>query len=416
VTDGDGLPPTSAWRLLAQGTFGRYFAGNLASNIGNWFQDIASAILIFQLTGSAVMVAGVAIAGHGTSIVLSPLGGQLADRFDRRWLLFFVHIAQGIAAAVLALLVTIGQATAWTVFAFSLVIGAGRAINNPTLHALLPALVAPKDLAQGAALQSVTFNLARAVGPVLGALVVAGGGAGAAFWVNSATFFVFVAILPTLRLRVRPPITHGTPAGTLNGLRYVRDRPRLVLLLVISTIIGMSTDPVLTLGPAFAERYDQGQAWAGWFVTAFGMGAILMAPFAGVLRRRIGRVRGATASLVVITAGFVVIGAVPYPAAALAGALVAGVAFMFGSNDLTTALQELTDDEVRGRVMALWSVGFLGSRPIAALLDGTVSDLVSPGAAVLVLAAVMLGAAVLSAVWSGRLGGPPAFAPSISNS
>jgi MFS family permease len=397
--------------LLRDGSFLRYFIGNLSSNIGNWLQDIAAAILIFQLTGSAIMVASVAVAGHGTSIILSPLGGQLADRFDRRKLLIWVHIGQGAAAAVLAVLVMIGRADAWTVFTFCVVIGAGRAINNPTLHALLPALVDKKDLAQAAALQSVTFNLARAIGPVVGALLVAGSSAATAFWVNAATFFLFVALLPTLRVRPRPTSATGTPAGIMNGIRYVRDRPRLVMLLVVSALIGMSTDPVITLGPAFAELYGENEAWPGWFVSAFGTGAILMAPFAGALRQRIGRVKSGTISLLVVTVGLAIIGVVPFAPAAIAGALIAGVAFMFGSNDMTTALQELTDDEVRGRVMALWSVGFLGSRPVAAIFDGAIADLVSPGAAVLLLAVLMLLAAVLSGWWFRRLGGATAFLP-----
>lgn len=403
--------PSSAWRLLRQGVLARYFLGSFVSNLGNWFQDIAAAILIFELTGSATMVGGVAVASYGTSILLSPLGGRLADSFDRRALLVVTHAAQAVAAAILAILAALGLADAWVIFAFALVIGVGRAINNPALQALLPSLVRRSDLAPATALQAVTFNLARAVGPVLGALAVATLGVAAAFAVNALSFAIFLGVLLTIRLPPRAPRAPGGARSIRDGLRYVAGRPRLVLLLAVATVVGMATDPVMTLGPAFAAEFGEDPSWAGWLVGSFGAGAVLAAPFAGTLRRKIGRVRTACAALAVSASGLVGVALAPASELALAAAVLAGAAFLVGSTDVIAALQELTHDEVRGRVMALWSMGFLGSRPLAALIDGSLADLWSPGAAVLVLAGILLTASILAAVGYSRTGGSAGFDP-----
>jgi MFS family permease len=391
----DELPVPSAWRLLRRPSFARYIAGNFISNLGNWFQDIAAAILLYQLTGSAVFVAFVTVASYGTSLVLSPLGGQLADRFDRRRLLITTHLAQGAAAAVLAVLVFGSGATPWLVFGFSLVIGVGRAINNPTLQAMLPNMVLPHELGPANALQSLTFNLARAVGPVLGAVLVTTAGPAMAFALNAVTFLVFAVVLRTIDVpRVRVSPAPGADVGVLGGLRYVRARPGLALLLVFSAVVGMSTDPVITLGPALAASFGQEEGWAGWLVAAFGAGAVCAAPFAGSLRHRVGRVRTAGVALAVVALGIAAMAFAPSAALVLVFAAVAGGAFLTGSTDVTTTIQETIRDEVRGRVMALWSMGFLGSRPLAALVDGVISDLWSPYAALMCMALLLAGASV----------------------
>lgn len=385
---------SSMLKLLRTPRLARFFVGNFLSNTGNWFQDIAAAILIFQVTGSATMVAGVVVAGYGTSLLLSPVGGQLADRFDRRKLLIVTHAGQTLAAVGLAVLAALGLADVWTILALSLVLGVGRAINNPTLQAILPALVGMRDLAPAFSLQSVTFNLARAIGPVLGATLVAVAGPAAAFTVNAFTFALFAVLLLTIPLDAQPQRGPGASGSILGGLHYVRFRPWMIVLLVCSALTGMASDPPITLGPAFAESLGEDPSWAGWLVASFGAGAVLVAPFATFVRNRVGRVRTLSVTFAGIATGFVIIGFAPIGPVALVGAFLAGGSFLIASTDVTSALQELTEDGVRGRVMALWSMAFLGSRPIAAVVDGVVADAVSPQAAVLVLAAVMALAGV----------------------
>jgi predicted MFS family arabinose efflux permease len=388
--------PASAWELLRRPNYLRYFLGNIASNIGTWFQDIAAAILVFQLTGSATAVALVAICGYGTAVLLAPWGGSLADRFDRRLLLILSHWALALAAGTLAVLASVGLATAVVVYVVSAMIGVGRAINNPTLQAIIPALVRRQDVAQATALQVVTFNLARATGPVLGALVMTGFGAGPAFAVNAVSFAVFAVVLMTLRVEPRPKPT--SPGGFRFALGYVRRRPRVVLLLVCCAVMGMSTDPVITLAPAFAAAYGEPEAWAGWFTSAFGAGAVLGAPFTGRVRRLLGPRRTGVVGMLIIPVAYGVVAFSPWPPLSLVAVGVAGAAFLIGNADLVAGLQEEVDDSVRGRVMALWTIGFHGSRPVAAGIDGTVADASTPQIAIAVIGGLILVTAILAAL------------------
>lgn len=394
------LPPRSALQLLRDSQFGRYFAGSLASNVGTWCHDIAAAIFVFQVTGLASMVAVMAVAGFGTSILAAPIGGLLADRFDRRMLLLVSMIVLAVISGAFAVLVAVGVREVWLVLVITLVLGVGRAVNTPALQAYMPSLVPFRDLAQASALTSVTFNLSRAVGPALGALLIALSGPGLAFAFNVLSFIVFAVILLTLTSPAIRPVRRG--GGILGGLRFVRDRPRLIVLLVLAALVGMATDPVITIGPSFARYFDEPPAYAGWFVSAFGVGALASAPFIGRLRRRVGPLRTATFGFLGIGIGFAVAGLVQNPWVALGAIAVAGSCYLSTSSDITTSLQEELDDDVRGRVMALWAIGFLGARPFAALLDGAVADALSPQLAILVMAGLMALTFALIAVSRSR--------------
>ena len=394
------LPPRSALQLLRDSQFGRYFAGSLASNVGTWCHDIAAAIFVFQVTGLASMVAVMAVAGFGTSILAAPIGGLLADRFDRRMLLLVSMSVLAVISGAFAALVAVGVREVWLVLVVTLVLGVGRAVNTPALQAYMPSLVPFRDLAQASALTSVTFNLSRAVGPALGALLIALSGPGLAFAFNVLSFIAFAVILLTLTSPAIRPVRRG--GGILGGLRYVRDRPRLIVLLVLAALVGMATDPVITIGPSFARHFDEPAAYAGWFVSAFGVGALAIAPFIGRLRRRVGPLRTATFGFLGIGIGFAVAGLVQNPWVALGAIAVAGSFYLSTSSDITTSLQEELDDDVRGRVMALWAIGFLGARPFAALLDGAVADALSPQLAILVMAGLMALTFALIAVSRSR--------------
>jgi MFS family permease len=395
-------PARSAWRLIRDRDFGRYFFGNLVSNVGTWFQDIAAALFIFDQTGSAAAVGAIAVASYGSSLVFAPLGGQLADRFDRRRLLMATHTLLGVVAGVLAAAVLLGYKEIWLLFVVMGLLGIGRAVNTPALQAIVPALVPMKDLASASALSAVTFNLARALGPVLGALVFVQAGAGAAFAINAASFLVFVALLAGVHQRPRPG-RKKAPGGVLAGFGYVRRRPVFIAILLAAVAFGMATDPVITLGPSLSEHFETDAQFAGYVVTAFGVGSILSAPFVSRIRSRIGPMRTATFAYLGIALGFLLAALGGSPAVALAGLALSGFCYLVGSSDVTTTLQELLDDDVRGRVMALWSIGFHGSRPVAALLDGGVADAVSPTVSLAVMAGIMVIAS--AGLWRTRV--PP---------
>lgn len=397
----DGVPQRrSVWRLLADRGFGPYFGGSLASNIGTWCHDIAAVVFVFQLTGLSSAVALVSVAGFGVSILLAPVGGQLADRFDRRKLLLVIAIVMAVVASGLAVAVLAGVQDVVLVIGVTFVLGVGRALSTPTMQAFLPALVPPADLAQASAFQSLTFNLARGIGPALGAALVALGGPGLAFTANAVSFVAFAIVLALIR-PIGSPRSSGQ-GGFLVGVRHVLRNPGLLLLILLALLVGMATDPAITLGPSLAEEFGMGAASAGLFVTAFGSGSLLMAPFVGRLRRWLGPGWTCIAGLALVVAGFAGVGLATAAPVALGAIVISGMGYLAASSDVSTSLLELLDDGLRGRVMALWTMGFIGGRPVAALIDGALSDRFGPQAAVLVMSGILGVGAVGFSVWLAR--------------
>lgn len=396
-------PPAPAARstraLLADRTFGVYFVGNLTSNCGTWLQNIAAAVVVYRLTGSTVMVGAVSILQFAASLLLSPWAGALGDRVDRRMLLLSGQVIAFVPATALAIWTAAvgveGLPGPWPVFASATLIGIGWAISVPNMQALVPALVEEADLEQAIALNSITFNLARAVGPALGALTLSTLGAAAAFGLNALTYVVLIGALLLIRPRqVHRVEAHGADGSVREGLRYVRGEPALFVLLIGVTALGFGTDPVNTLAPAMADELGGGDALVGWLVSAFGIGAATMALTIGIVRRRVALGQMGVFGLVVLAGGLFGFAWSPIVAAALVALALAGVGFLLALTGLTTELQRRVPDRLLGRVMALWAVAFLGSRPLAALIDGAAADFLGPRWAAVIAGVITLGAAV----------------------
>ncbi len=178
TTTGRGAPPgRTTWALLRDRNFGWYFWGNIASSLGVWGYGVAAVVVVFGLTRSALYVGLVTIIQFSVPVVLAPIGGALADRFDRRRLLV---ATQGLSAAAVAVLAIgyaaagpAGLSTTWPLIAVSFVLGLALTVTDPARHALVPALVQPQDVGQAVALNSLTFNIGRAVGPAMAGVLLA---------------------------------------------------------------------------------------------------------------------------------------------------------------------------------------------------------------------------------------------------
>lgn len=393
---GTSRPPR---RLLVDRTFGPYFWANLASNIGQWFHTVTAAAVAFQLTQSSRWVAAVAAAQFAPTLLLAPWAGALGDRVDRRRALYWAQLVCTVSSAAITLQVLLvgidGLPSPWPVLVATAGIGLGYAVAIPVQQSLVPALVPPEDLDEAIALNSVTYNLARAVGPALAGLALATVGAGFAFLVNAVSYLPLLVVL--FGLRPRSEQLGGGDRSITAGLRHVlADRPALLLLGGILAL-GVTSDPVNTLSPGMADLLGRGEGFVGILVAAFGLGAAVMTGVVGRLRRRFGQPRLAAAGLAVLSAGIGGFAVAPSPLAAVVALAVAGAGFLLAITALTTLLQRRTPDALRGRVMALWGVAFLGSRPLAAALDGAVADFVNVRAGVAVAAVLgLLGAVVLA--------------------
>ena len=392
--DPDGAPdasPRSTAALLVDPTFGPWFLGNLLSNSGNWLYNVTAAVVVYNLTGSALLVGVVSVAQFASLAILSPWAGALSDRFDRRLMLvasqaFAAASATGIAVTVV-LTGADGLPGAWPVILATTGIGVGVAFAGPALQALVPALVDDADLENAVALTSLTFNIGRAIGPAAGGVLLATVGAEVAFVVNAVSFLALIGALALIRPRAVAR-TDGGDRSVRAGLAYVRADPVLLALLVGIGAVGFAADPINTLAPPLAAALGGGDGLVAFLVSAFGVGAAGIALVAGRVQRQFGVLPVARAGCLVLAAGLVAAALAPGPATALIAFAVMGTGFLLGVSTLTSALQRRVDEDLRGRVMALWSVAFLGTRPVAAIVDGAAADLLGVRPAFVVPVAV----------------------------
>jgi MFS family permease len=388
----------SPWRVLASRDFGVYFAGSALSNVGTWFQNIAAGLLVYELTRSTLLVGAVNFAQFAGAFLLAPWAGAAADRFDRRKLLMVSQAGAAVVGAALAVITLVGAATAPIVVAAAALLGLALAFMVPALLALVPLLVDREDLDAAVSLNSVTFNLARAVGPVLGALVVGRAGYGVAFGLNAVSFLAFVVALVFVRPRAQERVRGPRPRLT-ESIARVRREPVWGALLVVVVVASTATDPINTITPELAlDVFGGREVDVGLLVGAFGTGATVTAlTLTSWLRTRPHALVGA---MLVQGLGMAAVGLAPSFALALLAMAVSGGGFIAAITRSTARLQSEVPDSQLGRVMALWSLAFVGTRPFAALLDGLVAEWLGARAAAMVLALPVM----LAAPWvHGRL-------------
>jgi MFS family permease len=393
-------PPAAGRGVLAvmfDRRFGPYLLGNLASNCGTWFQNIAQALLIYRLTHSTMLVAVANFSQFIGVLVLAPWAGAAADRFDRRRLLMTVQAASLVVALTLTLTAYAGHAGLPVIMIAALLLGLGTAFATPSLQALVPALVERSDMPTAVAMNTVTFTLARAVGPVLGALAVGHLGIPAAFALNTSSYLVLIGALAVVH--PRPMKARSPQQGTTlrETLRLVRGDSVSALMLVLVACVAVSGDPVNTLTPAFATHvFHRPDTTVGVLIGAFGFGSVV----AAFVARNRGGHRGMAALMVFMGLGTVALALSTHLAIALLALSVAGFGFLAAQTAATVRLQERVSDAQRGRVMALWSVAWLGTRPIASLIDGALASLAGVRVAAAAMAVpVLVGAALLVVVW-----------------
>lgn len=376
--------------LLRDRTFGRFWAGNLVSNTGAWVHNVSAAVVVFELTGSATWTGAVTAALWTGSLLFTPYAGAISDRVDRRRMLIAAQlVAMASATALVAISLLAGGAEQLAgplpIVIATFGIGLGVAFSMPAMLALVPALVRDSELEHAVALNAITFNLARAVGPALAAAILLLGDAVLAFAVNALSYSVLIGAL--LTIRPREVEREGDGDGSVRaGLRYVRSRPTALLLLLATAGVGIASDPVNTLTPALADELGGGEALVGLIVACFGAGAATAAALNSRIRGLLGQRRTAAAGGLGLALGITALALAPLTGLALVSAYVAGGGFLTAVSSLNGQLNRLVGESMRGRVMAFWGLAFLGTRPLSALTDGALADLTSPEVAGVTLA------------------------------
>jgi MFS family permease len=378
---------------LARREFRLYFLGNVSSNVGTWLANVALGVYMLDLTGSSLWV-GLTNAALFVPVLLFAIpAGAWADRTDRLRLLAGAQILAGSLAGLLAILVALNAANRHAVVAIAFGLGMTIAVGLPAMQSVIPSLVPQDELAEAIGLNALTFNLARAVGPILAAVTIAGAGVGLAFAVNA---FSYIALIAVLVMIGRPPYLRerdGEPGRIRDGLVYAWRHKRTRTMLLAVMAMAMSLDPILTLSPALADVYGLPEGGAGWIVSAWGGGAVLAITFGRTWIRYATKHGLGWVGLLAQAAGLGALGAAPNIAAAIPASVLTGAGYITAAIAFTTAIQEDVPERLRGRVMALWSVSFLGPRVLAAVIDGALADAFNPHVAVVVLTIPALVAA-----------------------
>ncbi|HEV3231722.1 MAG TPA: MFS transporter [Candidatus Dormibacteraeota bacterium] len=372
----------STFRALRVRNYRLFFAGQIVSVSGTWMQSVAQAWLVLRLTGSGAAL-GLIIALQTLPILIGgAYGGVIADRVDKRRMLYATQAAAAALALTLGLLTLTGLVQLWLVGGLALGLGLVNMVDIPTRQSFVQEMVGREDLTNAISLNSVIMNGARIVGPALAGVLIATVGIAVCFLVNAASYLAVLAGLWAMRgpelNRVTPG--HRSPGQLLEGLRYVWRRPELRTPLLMMAVVGCFAFEFTVSLPLLARfTFHTGAQGFGAMSSVFGVGAV----GGGLLTAALGRPTGRRLVLAGLAFGALILLTAMAPTFPLTLALLAatgatGMAFAALAN---STIQLSADPGMRGRVMALYAVAFMGSTPIGGPIVGWVGQSISPRAA-----------------------------------
>jgi len=346
--------------------------GAFTSTVGNWMQQVAQSWLVFELTNSSFYLGLDYFFGQLPILLLTLIGGVVADRYDRRRVLLGSQLVQMATAFTLAALVYVNRVHVAEILLLSFIAGLGQAFGGPAYQALIPSLVQKKDLPNAIALNSIQFNLARVFGPLLAGATLAAWGGAACFGLNGLSFLVVIVALQSMTIRHTKPAQQTSLVDELKGgLRYVKGEPTIVALTVpggLTTFLGL---PLLTFLPVFAKDIFHGDINRFSHMMSFsGAGAVCGALIVAWLGRftHMGRVLLVTqAAFGVLVTAFALTRVVWVSDVLL---FFTGAALLMTFSMTASLVQLIVPDNLRGRVMSIYMVAFRGGMPLGSLVAG----------------------------------------------
>jgi MFS family permease len=374
--------------MASFGTLGRalshrnariFFGASLMAWTGLWMHRIAVSWLVWELSGSAFWVGVVAFCDLAPAVIVSPLAGAVADRADRVRMTMLSQAAIGLNAALIGLLVATGQVTIGALLVLEVVGGVAASFAQPARQSLMPGLVPRADLPAAVALNSLTFNVARFVGPALAGPLIAVAGVWPAIACNALAYLVATTTTPMLRVEAAQRRGHAATASLfgemLDGVRYAARHPGLGPILGFAAVAALLLRGVQEILPPYVERaYGRGAESLALLTAAFGIGALV----SGLMVASRGRLAGTTrlavlgvGALALATAGFVATAWFPF--GLLCAALMGAAGSVHGISVQTLA-QSASDPAMRGRVLSLWGLITRACPALGALLLGAAGE------------------------------------------
>ncbi len=407
-------------RALNHRDFRRFFLAQLVALVGTWMQTVAQSWLVLSLTDSPLLLGLIGTLQFAPILLFSLFAGAVADRLPRRRLLLATQLALAAQALALAALVASGHVRYWHVGCLATLVGLANAIDMPTRQSLVADMVGKGDLVNAVALNSAAFNAARIVGPAIAGVLIARAGVVPAFVVNAGGFLVVVATLATMRFEGRPAVRRGT--GVLEevaeGLRHAARTPAIRLVLGLLFVVSICVFNFTVYVPLLARNVlGLGAEGFGFLMAALGVGAVCGALALAVRGPGLPSFRGMMLAAAAALAGLLGL------AAARSVSVAALLLFWTGFFGITlvascnTWLQLAAPDELRGRMMSLYSLVWGGVFPIGAFSVGAISEAWGVSVAFLFSGSFgLVGLGALALWWRGRQRVPRAGGPGISSS
>jgi MFS family permease len=391
----------SAARRVAEGTFRSlrirnfrlFFGGQLISQVGNWMTLVVQSLLVLSLTDSGIALGLLAAAQFGPVLVLGAWAGLIADRSDKRRLLITVQAVAMVQSLVLAVLAFLGDPPVAALYAVALVGGVTMAFDNPARRAFVVEMVPETDIPNAVGLNSSMMTSSRVVGPALGGLLIATVGYGWAFLLDAVSY---VAVLWSL-WRIRPaelrraPVTPRAKGQVREGLRYVRSVPELFVPLAMMVVVGMLSFNFQVIFPLYVTRDLAGDPTDFTILFSIVSLGALVGALASARRTHVG-IDSVAVSAMAFGAALAVISMVPTLGFAFPAGVAVGLASITFLTTSTAIVQLRADPTMRGRVLALQAMVFLGSTPIGGPIVGWIAEEYGARWAVGVGAVAALGA------------------------
>jgi len=364
-------------RALRHRNYRLFFSGQLVSLVGTWMQSVAESWLVYRLTGSAALLGIAGFAGQVPVLFFATIGGTVADRYNRHRILIVTQTISMVLPLILAALVFTGRVQVWHVLTLAAILGVVNAFDIPARQAFVVEMVGKDDLVNAIALNSSIVNAARSVGPAVAGVLLAAVGEGWCFLLNGVSYIAVITGLLLMQLPRRMQAEHPAKAlaGVTQGFRYVRRTMAVRDLLLMVALISFAGQPFATLMPIFAEDILHGGARGlGLLMASAGVGslagALILASRSTI--RGLGRIVAASALTFGVALSFFALSKHFWISAILLA--VVGMSMITQAASTNTLIQSMVPDAMRGRVMALYVISFMGMMPLGALVEGWIAE------------------------------------------
>ena len=365
-------------RALRHRNFRLYFSGQVISLIGTWTQQVAMAWLVYRMTGSALLLGLIGFAGQIPILIFAPFGGLWSDRFNRRRLMMGTQALAMVQAFVLAALVFSGWVQVWHLVLLAISLGIIHALDAPARQAIVVQLVADRnDLSNAIALNSFAINSARLIGPTFAGVLVTLFGEAVCFLLNGFSYLAVLVALRMMRIQATPREPHGLIDGFKQGVAYAYRFPPVRTLLVLVATLSFTITPYVVLMPIYAKHTFNGNAQTlGWLLASAGLGALLATIYLASRRTIIGLGNVIIGGALAAGLGLMIFAYSTTFWMSIPALIVLGFGVISVAASSNIVIQTIVPDALRGRVMSLYTMSFLGVAPIGALTAGIVANYV----------------------------------------